>query len=79
MAHWGKSRARRKWRKLARLKRISIMPLKAGRQEFAPPVRIIQPKKGKGGKYNRQKFKKGGDMGNKSNDFVASLIKAITI
>jgi len=55
------------------------MPLKAGRQEFAPPVRIIQPKKGKGGKYNRQKFKKGGDMGNKSNDFVASLIKAITI
>lgn len=77
MAHWGKSRARRKWRKLARLKRISIMPLKAGRQEFAPPVRIIQPKKGKG-TYNRQKFK-GGDTGNKSNDFVASLIKAITI
>jgi len=77
MAHWGKSRARRKWRKLARIKKISQMPWKGQRQEFAPPVKIVQPKKGKG-TYNRQKFK-GGDTGNKSNDFVASLIKAITI
>ncbi|MCG2690305.1 hypothetical protein L6252_03455 [Candidatus Parcubacteria bacterium] len=78
MANRKKSRARKKRQKLARLKRNIKMPWKGQRQGFARPGQIMVPKKGKGD-YKRQKFKKGGDMGNKSNDFVASLIKVITI
>ena len=55
-----KSVARRERQRLTRLKRNLRMPRKGLRQEFAPSVKVVIPKKGKG-VYNRQKFKKGDD------------------
>jgi len=62
LTHKKKNRARRERQRLTYLKRNLRMPYKGLRQEFAPPIKVVKSKMGKGGQYNRQKWKRGADL-----------------